>query len=354
MRQLRATFVGVALLACVGFLLSLVNQLLFSYYFGTSARLDAYWLCISLVQLATFYAGPVREAIVPGISRRLIEDPMHACAYFSSAVNLIALMIFASVLLVLGFPQLLASLIVSNEQESLRKEVATILVMLAPLVLLSPATDMLSNLLSAYNRVFVQNACRIISALVIALAVFAFAERWGVGAAVFGVIAGQVLAIVVLIAVLAKSGLRYQWKSKPAVDASFMRLAAALMLSYAISQAYVVFERNTLTRFGEGVVSAYQYASMLATVPQMVLVASLTTAIWPHALTAAHKRDWVSTTEILHTSWRLLAPSLGLLTSFGVLFSQHITYILFYRGAFQDRSLELTALCFKARHVVLS
>src|SRR5438445_12692287 len=118
MGRLPRTFAGVATLASVGFVLSLVNQLLFSYYFGTSAELDAYWLAISIIQFATFYMGPAREAIVPEFSKRIIANPDQGRAYFSTAINLIALPLVGSAASLLLGSRFVSDFLVSPEQRA--------------------------------------------------------------------------------------------------------------------------------------------------------------------------------------------------------------------------------------------
>ncbi len=337
----------------MGFVLSLVNQVLFSYYFGTSAELDAYWLALTLVQIATFYMGPAREAIVPAFSKHLAHKSSDAADYFSQAFNLFVLVLLASVGLLAFVPGVLSALVVDNQQKALYERVVLVAVSVAPLAVLMPMCELFSNLLTAYHRVLTQSVVRIASGVMLALCLVLFATRWGINAAVAGIVAGQVAACVLLLSALAKAGLRYQWRSLPRVDMDFLRLAGALLISYGVSQLYILFDRNTLTLFGEGIVSAYQYATTLANAPQMILIASLTTVIWPRALTAARLRQVQLTEELVRNALNLLTPALGLVMIFGALFAKQIVHVLFFRGAFDERSVTLTSLCFSAAVLAL-
>jgi putative peptidoglycan lipid II flippase len=348
MARLRTVFAGIAGLAGLGFLISLLNQLLFSYYFGTSAQLDAYWLALSLIQILTFYVVPAREALVPEFSRRLARDSGAVHAYFSSAVNLLALMLISGTALLLFMPRLFGGLVVGGTQSALLDQVATMIVLLAPLAILMPGTELFGNVLVAYGRVMVQNTVRLASALMLTACLVLMAPGFGVHAAAAGVVAGQIAAFGLLCGALARNGLRYEWRAKPAVDQAFMKLAGALLFSYGVSQIYVVVERNTLSFFGEGVVSAYQYASSLSQVPQMVLIASLATAIWPQALDAAREGNRRLAADLVVRGWDAVAPILGLGMTFGLLFAKPVLYVLFFRGAFDERSLELTTRCLTA------
>src|SRR5437879_149792 len=297
--------------------------------------------------------GPAREAIVPEFSKRIIQNPVQGNAYFSSAINLIALLLLGSAASILLGSHFFSDLVVSPEQRAIYERLVVTVVLMVPLSFLNPAYELFSNLLAAYQRVLIQNVVRIASSMVLMISMALLASHWGVNAAILGLITGQSVACAVLLIALRKAGLRYEWRSRPVVDAAFLRLAGALLFAHAVSQLYILFERNTLTSFGEGVVSAYQYAAALSHVPQMILIASLTTAMWPELLAAARNGQLRLTVELINSGWNILAPALTLIMLFGLVFAEHIVYLLFFRGTFDARSLQLTSLCFTSTVIAL-
>ena len=338
-RPLKTLFTQLAGLSSIGFLLTFASQLLISYYFGTSAELDAYWLALAVVQVFTFYVGPAREALVPEISKRSSEA---ASRYFSSALNLILLCLFGSVLLIALFRGPIASVMVAAAQPELQERLRAVLLVMAPLALLMPLTELFNNVLVAFHRLLTQGLVRIASSAVLIAALVMAARSAGIDAAVGGLLLGNVLALALLWRTSSKLGLHFDWHAKPSADAAFLRLGGALVVAFGASQLYVIFERNTFTSFGEGVVSAYQYGAALSQVPQMVLVGTLATAIWPQALEAARNRDGTATARLLAESLTLLVPMLAFISVFAHVFAKPLVYVLFFRGAFDERSLELT------------
>ena len=51
-------------LALLIYPLSFINQILISYFFGTSAKLDAYWFSMSLAMVLIIHLQPVKEILV--------------------------------------------------------------------------------------------------------------------------------------------------------------------------------------------------------------------------------------------------------------------------------------------------
>lgn len=342
-RPLKTLFAQLAGLSSIGFLLAFTSQLLLSYYFGTSAALDAYWLALAVVQVFTFYIGPAREALVPEIAKRSTEG---ASRYFSSALNLILLCLLGSAVAILLFRGAIAAVMVDANQPELRDRLRGMLPLMVPLALLLPLTELFNNVLIAFHRLLTQGLVRIASSVVLIIAL-AVSARWvGIDAAVAGLVLGNLLALGLLWRTSSKLGLNFDWHAKPSADAAFLRLGGALLIAFAASQLYVVFERNTFTAFGEGVVSAYQYGAALSQVPQMVLVGTLATAVWPRALEAARNRDARATASLLAESFTLLVPLLAFISTFAHLFAKPLIYVLFFRGAFDERSLELTTQAF--------
>ncbi len=342
-RPLKTLFTQLAGLSSIGFVLAFASQLLLSYYFGTSAELDAYWLALAVVQVFTFYVGPAREALVPEIAKRSGEA---VSRYFSSALKLILLCLCASVVLIVLFRGAIATVMVDAAQPELHERLRTMLLVMAPLALLMPLTELFNNVLVALHRLLTQGLVRIASSAVLIIALVLAARLAGINAAVAGLLLGNALALALLWRTSSNLGLHFDWRAKASADAAFFRLGGALLLAFGASQLYVVFERNTFTSFGEGVVSAYQYGAALSQVPQMVLVGTLATAMWPRALEAARNQDARATTSLLAESFALLVPLLAFLSVFAHVFAKPLIYVLFFRGAFDERSLDLTTQAF--------
>lgn len=334
-------------LSIAGYIVTLVNQLLISYFYGTSAAIDAYWLIIAVVQIAFFYIGPAREAFIPEFHSRLKNNPFDGYLFFSKVFNVILITILISFIIAVICPESFAFLIVSKDQYVLKTTFIRLLVLMSPIILLFALTEFLNGILISYNNVLVQNASRVLNAGIMGLCIVLLAKGLGIYAIIIGSISGQIAILMVQIYKLLKNRFRYLPFTLPAIEAGYIKLFGALLLAHISSQIYTIIEKNTLTTFGNGVVSSYQYGFSLTQVPQMVFITSLSIVLWPEILDAIHKSDFDIMWRHVAMGLKLLAVILGFVMAVCVLFSEHIVYFLFYRGAFDIQSLEMTSHCFR-------
>jgi putative peptidoglycan lipid II flippase len=344
---MKRQFLQVAALSAAGYVLAFGNQLLLSYYFGTSAELDAYWVSMSAIQLAIFFVGPVREGLVPQFHRRWKASTSDANTYFSGVFNALVILLAISAVVVLIFRGYLAGMLVSGKQAQLAGQVSAILIYMLPMVFLLALTEVGNSMLASLDKVVFQNMGRMIGALLFGACILLLGNTFGVVAIVIAAIAGQIGFTLFQARALGAAGLHYSPAVRPKVDRALTAMAGVLMVSYAISQGYIVFERNVLTYFGEGVVSAYQYAQGLSQVPQMIFIASLSMVVWPKMLDAIHENNKSAIGHTVAEATKILFMLLSAIALFGILFAQQIIYVLFFRGKFDLQSLTTTATCLK-------
>jgi|GEM_PF-4242352 len=344
-RAMQKSYFLMSSLAGAGFLLSLLNQILISHYYGTTSAIDSYYLTFSMVQVLTFYLGPMKEALIPEYHRLLSRAPADAHRYFSEKFNLLLVFCGISLLVMLIFRAQIAGVVVSAENPHLTQRLPGMFVLMSPMIFLFPIADIMNTLLAAYRKVLYQNIGRIASVLTIAVFLVSLSERFEITALAIGAMAGQLAIIVLQFVVLRKNGFIYHLRSFPRVDRRYAMLSGALFFSYAISQIHIVVEKRIFSGFGEGVIAAYQYAFTLTQVPQMIFIASFSLVIWQNILGSVNSNKLDSMWTELESAIKTLAIILGVVMVFCILYADQIIYVLFFRGAFGMDSITITSRC---------
>jgi putative peptidoglycan lipid II flippase len=334
-------------LSLIAYPLGFVNQLLMSNYFGTSAEIDAYWIGMSIVNMMMFYKIPVKEALVPEFYKRHQKNEYEGGQYLSGIGNFLLLIIFTSSLLLWGFPDFFLQIIVNEEQEFLYKTARNILPFLVPLIFLKSATEILNGVLISLNKVIFENLGRIFAVICsISFLVF-FADQWQIKALIAAAIIAQLVLFLIQGRELRVLKLHYSLWSKPKTDSHFRKMTGALLLTYAFSQVYIIFERNIFVGFGEGVISAYQYAHGLSQIPQNIIIVSVSAVLWPKFLKAGLSSDYKQIYSLIISTCQRAILLLGFITLFSVMFAEPLIYLLYYRGSFNQDSLWMTAKGFR-------
>ncbi|MBI4385975.1 MAG: hypothetical protein HY551_01205 [Elusimicrobia bacterium] len=344
----RRNFLRASLLSLAAYPLAFANQMILSYYFGTSAEMDAYWLAMTLVTLLGFFVQPAREALVPEFFRRRNEAPQEGERYLSRTGNFLLLCLSAFALTALAAPGMLTRLVAAGDDPATRARVAKMLLILSPLVVLSGVTEMLNGVFIALNRITYQYLGRLLTPA--CSIVFLLLWARSLGPVTIGVAAAASLALlaVLQVAALRGAGVGYQWSTRPGIDPAFVRMSGAMLIGYLASQLYVLVERKVFTGLGPGVLSAFQYGRALAGIPEQVIVSSLTMALWPSILQKLRDDQFSRVHGLSLRAGRLLFLALAFVALCGIKFSRTIVYLIYYHGAFGEGSLKWTSLSVNA------
>lgn len=340
---LRSNIAWAAKLSGAGFLASFASQIVISYYFGASAELDAYWVAFALMNLLAFPLNPLREALVPEVHRRLRADRIAASAYFSRAMTLILLVAGAGALLGWLLAEPLTALAVSEKQPQVKALAIGQLYWLAPAVLLLAVSETLNAILIAYHRVILQSFARLLgaSSTLAVLALFAGVLQSHVLPISF--IAAQVATTLVQIVALRRHGLSFQPAWPGRLGERFLTVSGALLVSYAASQAYAVFEKHTLSSFAVGLVSSFQYAVTLTNVLITLVGVTLSNVLWPRFLDYAASEDRSRLYAEISVAVRLTLLVMGWLCALIWLNAAALIELIYARGAFDLAAVALTA-----------
>jgi putative peptidoglycan lipid II flippase len=337
----------VGTLSLIGIVISFLSQLVFSYFFGISVGLDAYWVAFAIMNFLSFPMIAIREALVSEIHERSKVDASSASAYFSKAISLILTLSFCLAVVGIFFSDFLITLVIGDGELILYQEVLNKLLWLAPALILLALSDTFNALLTSYNKAVLQMASRVLAAgSTIAIIAFS-ANYFGSQALVIGFIAGQILNTIALAYVLHRQGLSFKPSMPTNFGSAFLGLSGALIFSYGLSQIYALYEKSIFLNFGIGIVSAFQYSVSVTNIVITVLGLSLANVLWPRFLKFISEKDHARVYAEGAVSIKLLAVILGWICTAIYLNAQDVVQIIFARGAFTEDAIQLTTLCLK-------
>jgi putative peptidoglycan lipid II flippase len=328
--------------------LAFLNQILMSYYFGTSAAVDAYWILLALVNLLIFYVIAAKDALVPEFFNRRRIDADAGNIYFSQTANFLLILIILSCVSLALFPRFFTELVVDDRQPQLIEHVVRLVPYVVPLVFLTSATELLNGILVSYNKVLFQHIGRVIGASTSVVFLLLLAPYIHIMALVLAVVVSPLILLIIQLVELRKVGLGYHLFQRPRTDPTFRRMIGALLLSYGFSQIHVILERSVFSFFGTGVIASYQYASSISHIPQSIIIVALATVLWPRFMELAQEKDYRRLYQLTFETTQKLLLVLCLISLLIWFFSSEIIHILFFRGAFDKQSLQMTSISLKA------
>ena len=334
-------FVQLLSLSLLAYPLAFITQMLTSYYFGTSARMDSYWLAMAVINTLGFFVGPAREGAIPEFYKRLRRGRSEGIEYFSGVGNAILLVAAAALLIAVLAPRQLAHLVAGSNHPLEQEDIQRFIRWLTPLVFFACATEMLNGVLVSYGKVVFQEIGRLLDAVISIACLGLFGATLGIKALIIATVAAPAALFAVQCLQLRALGFGYRPAAAPRVDRNFSHMAGALLIAYAIGQIYTLYERTTFVRFGQGLLSSVQYARTISGVPDQLLTASLTTAIWPSILSHAYENNLHKAFLLTIKACRYLALAMACVILLCFLFSRRIVYLIYFHGAFDPDTGDL-------------
>lgn len=345
----RKNIIWTVLLAAGAFVFSFASQIVISYFYGTSAELDAYWAALAIINLLIFPIHPFRESLVPEIHRRSLEDsPKNASDYFSKALTLILMIAFIGLGLSFLFPNFLSGLVVSPSSDQLRPLVSQQLLWLAPAIILLAISETLNSLLASYQAVILQSASRVLAAGSTLAIIATMAGVVGIQALALGFLGGQLITVIALYRVIRRHGLSYRFAWPINLGTAFFTLSGALLVNYSASQIYSIYEKYVFSGFSKGLISAFQYGVSLTNVLITVLGLSLASVFWPRFLEYAANQDFDKANRDMAIALKMVLLGMGVICAIIYCNAATIIDVLFVRGAFDSESAIRTSQALQA------
>ncbi len=344
MNSLKKNIGWTTILSIAGFVLSFASQIIISYFFGTSAELDSYWVAFALMNLLAFPLASLKEALVPGVHQYGQSDPRNASTYFSQGMSLVLFVATLGVIAAWVFGSSLSALMLGGSPSSAMEGlVMRQLHWLAPGILLLAISETLGALLTSFHKVIFQMVSRVLAASTSLMCIGIFSGWIGINALSISFLFGQLVTSLVLMAVFFRMRITYRPTWPLGLGRGYFYLSVTLLMSALATQLYLLYEKAVFADFGSGIISSFQYGVSLTNVVIAILAGSLASVFWPRFMAYVQQDDLTSLYKEVALAIKISLIALGGVCSFAYLCASPIVSIIFIRGAFNQEAALKTA-----------
>ena len=345
MSTLKENIAWTTVLSVAGFVLSFLSQIIVSYFFGTSAQLDAYWIAFALMNLLAFPIMPLRESLIPLVHKYEQKSFLEASLLFSRGMSLIFMTATGGVVLALLNGEYLSQVMLGSVSNEMVGMVLSQLHWLIPAIWLLAISETLNALIVSYNIVILQMVSRVMGAIASLIVVSAFSGLISFYSLPISFISGQLIMCLVLIYGFSKLKLSFMFSWPKNLGKDYYFLSITLLLSALFSQIYSLYEKYVFVDFGSGTVSSFQYGVAITNVIIAIFASSLANVFWPRFMEQIKKENIDGLILEFSMAIKLSLLALGGLCSFIYIYADPLVNIIFVRGAFnQDAALKTSEM----------
>ncbi|MBM7853683.1 putative peptidoglycan lipid II flippase [Desulfohalotomaculum tongense] len=343
----RATVV-IAVINLVSRLLGFVREMVIAEQFGATGVTDAYLVAYTIPYVLMSVLGMALATVVVPIFSEYESRGQRKEAWqlFGTVTNLTALIfiiitiigIFSTPLLV----KLLAPGIKDRETVLLAQELTRLMF---PILVFMGLSTLFNGLLNANNIFAVPSFSVVASNIVVIISTLTLGEIMGVYGLAIGTVLGMVVAALIQLPALYRSGFRFRFSldwSHPDVR-KVMSLMLPVALGVSVNQAYIIVDRILASGLAAGSISALNFSNRLILLPIGLFVMAIGTAFYPTLTRQAVDPSSGDMAATLRRAFRIVVM-MSVPSAVGLMVLRYpIIKLLFERGEFDARATEMTA-----------
>lgn len=326
----------VMVVTLIGYILSLISQMLIAYYFGASKEVDAF-VAAKIIPDIFFGIATVLFTTVFVIVFSKIKDTKEKALCIiqkSTTLALVGGVVSAAVLMVLA-PY--AARIVGPGFDVERIILTTQLIRIVAVgIIFLALTSLFTGVLYSYHRFFVPTLLKVFIPLGIVIGIILMQKSVGVMSLALGMVAGIIVAMIVQLVAVYKEGFRYTWvfDLKDIFFLDVMKLSWPLLISSIFFYITRAVNNIFASWLPMGTVAVLNYAFALVLVPVTLFSQSITTTTYP-LLTSFHtQNDHASFREMFSRKMKWIVFVLVPLSCIFIFFGDVLITFFFERGAF--------------------
>ena len=336
------------ILSLILYPLSFINQILISNYFGTSQILDHFWLCLSLVLLLSMHIGPLKENLVNDFHKIRNDDIHKSNIFLSENLNFWIIITLIFSLIFWFYPVELLKLSYQNRELKFFSIEISIFKSLVIFTFVQCLNEILSSILISAGKVSFQNLNKLFTTTGSILFIYLFYNQLREYTLVYGLISGSILIFIFQIWALKEIKITFNIFAFPKVSKISLKNFSILFFPGTIGFLYVVYEKIVFNDISSGLISSFQYAKSLHDIPQNLIILVIASSLWPLYIDNINKNKGDHIYEMTKNKIFLILLLFSLSTILIYLSAQEIIYLFFFRGSFDDSSLQITYVCLKS------
>lgn len=337
---------GIMFLTVLGQILAFGREAVFAAYFGISYQADAYIIATQIpVTLYAVIGVGITTAFLPIYTQKVKREGIKQANYFiNNATTIFVVIALVFSLLGIVFAEQLVYLFAPSYSGEVKQLSITLTRIAFPGVIFTSLFNILKAVHNAWESFFVPVTATYIQSIVIIASIVLLGNRYGVLAAIFGLLLAVALEVVVLYLTIKK---RYIWKPVLKLNdpdlKRIVKLIVPIIIGVGIAEINMIINRILATGLSTGSVAALNYSGKLVNIFSGLLASGLG-VVGYQKLSSLFAEDRIDDIQTVLNKYLSITCLISLPITAGlILLNEELITIIFARGAFTASAVELTS-----------
>lgn len=338
----------ISLTSLLSYGIGLVRDRVIATSFGTTNATDAYnaSFLIPDILFNFFIAGALSAAFLPVFSEYLVKDKEEAQKLANTMLNSASVLIGTLALIAFILMPYIVPFAFQDADPTIHQDIINMTRIMLFSAMFFAISNTLGNILMSYRHFFSYSMSPVLYNLGIILGVIFLQDSLGIYSAAIGVVIGA--AFHCLIRVIDTMHTEYKYKAQIQLNNPGFKKILKLMVPRSIGliawQINLLIYGITAIRMTEGGFTAFNYARNIQSFAVSLFGIAFATAVFPYLSNALGRNEKEEYTgHIQKTIQRILFFTIP--SAVGImLLGKPIIVLILGGGAFQERSIDLTAL----------
>lgn len=326
-------------------ILLFVQNMVMAYYFGTQAKVDIFFYAFTTLTLVSTFIALLNGYVLLPESMRINKEKGQA-----EAIRFLNVFIYLYIAfgVIVTIPMLLAPvdtfLLITNFDAALLEQYRPVLLLSIPLFTLMIVQVLLTDILSSFRYFTAPQTSKVINSLLGLVFIFLFHDTLDVQSILWGLIAGYVINIIMLVRLMRRSlhwTFEFKWfpiEKRIWVNSLYAQLGNIASMLGNYLPLYM------LSGFSAGVISALNYGQRTANLPTNSITQQFSpvAGIKFNELYAA--KDFDQLNKVFVKSVNALVFILFPISAIFLLYDIELVKLVYERGAFDGSSTAQSAM----------
>lgn len=325
------------------------TELIITFYLGTTYQADAFNMINGIHQVIyPMLSVGIWTVFLPEYNKQIIKKGVdYSDDLANKTLNIFIIFTLIITIILIIFSDIIVNLIAPGFNSETQNLTSTLVKISAPQYIFIVIAAFYSAMLQSHNKFFASQIREIATYIPLIIVAIVFYQYFGVYILALGLLLGSLFRLIIQIPFI-NWGYKYKFifDFKDSNIKGMTKKLPSVLLNSSVVQMNSLVDKILASTLEIGAVSSLSYGQRLTNVFSGLISSAITTTMYPTLSRLVEEDKINEISKVINKTIYLISFIIIPLSIFSIFFSKDIISLVFERGAFNEKSVEITAIVF--------